>query len=221
MQLSKKLMLSLFVMLVFMFVYSPSFSKEENIVSEFVTLEESNTVALNSDVTPESINALIKEVETKSSQLKKNDNIYLVLNTRGGKLYDGFRFVEFSKKLPQKIKTVSIKAYSTGFHIAQNLDERLITPNGVMMTHRSSFEVKKLYWPIDDNSEYGKTIKFITLIDEISALRMGMEFKAYRKLIMKDYYFYNKEAVKQNAADKVVNIVCAKSILETRKCPTL
>lgn len=211
---------SLLLVLV-MFVSAFVFGKDviENKSPEVITLEEDNTIVLNEDVTEESIHELMLEITMKLDSLKKNPVVYLVLNTNGGEVRSGIKFISFLKSLKIEVKTISIKSVSMGFHIVQNLGERLITENGYMMSHQMWMRVPVVELPVMEHGRLGAELKQTKRMDEIASKRMKISYENYLNLIASTFNVYGKDAVKMNSADRVIRISCGKSYKNPLDCP--
>lgn len=209
--------------------FSYSQTKQKKIENELkpkvsvdvIKLEENDTVVFKGDVDTYSIDKLILEIEhkIKESQIELK-TINLVMNTNGGQVFQGKRFIEYSKKWPIQIRTITLLAESTGFHMVQGLGERLITKNGQLLAHQAIFFVRSFRVPIIEDSDLGKRIQGIKELDEQNAKRMNISYKEFVKRISgRDYILVGNQAVKANAADRVVEIECADSIINSGNCP--
>lgn len=184
---------------------------------EIITLTEENSVAFRGPVTGASVSEMQTKLFEKSQKARANDSIIMVMNSPGGEVINGIRFIDSVKPLPQKVKTLTIFAASMAFQMVQNFDERLVTPSGVLMSHRASggFEgefsgdgkgemITRLNW----------VLRIVKNLDIVAAARMSLSFKDYEELIRDEYWVTGQEAVDAKAADRVVLAKCDKTLLD-------
>lgn len=184
---------------------------------EILTLGSSNLVLLRGPVTDESGSKAQKKLLEISHSLSPEETIYLVLDTPGGSIPAGANLITTAQGLPQKVKTVTLFAASMGFQIAQALDERLVAPNGTLMSHRARFEgiggevgsegegqlVTRLRW----------SIRQLEVMDVHASERMGIDLPTYQTLIRPEYWVDGADAVRAHAADRVIRVSCSAELL--------
>jgi ATP-dependent Clp protease, protease subunit len=190
-------------------------AKNHKLSGSNLILSERNTLSFNQQVTDDSIAKLEMDLQTMSRSLPENDDIILVMYTPGGSVEAGLRLIDLLPAIPQRIKTLTIFSASMGFQIVQNADERLILPNGVLMSHRASGGVEGQF-----NGSLEKRLAYIgrmlARLDTQAADRMGMKLNSYRKLIADEYWATGEDAVSDKAADRVVYAVCDKTLEGTK-----
>jgi len=181
-------------------------------VRKIITLEASNTVVFRGPVTAESVGKAMAELKAISSKVSHKTPIYLVLDTPGGSVFDGLDFIDFTKALPQEVHTVTLFAASMGFQIAQNLNRRYITRNGILMSHRAS--LSGLTGQIDGEFEtrYRMIKRAVDYLDVRAASRMKLSVKTYKSMIYNEYWVRGFDAPRENAADQQIMLRCGKSL---------
>jgi ATP-dependent Clp protease protease subunit len=191
--------------------------KDSKSKQEVLILTAKNTVVLDDVVTYSSVAKVQVELAEMSEKLDEDETIYLVLNTPGGSVSAGMALIDSIKALPQKVKTLTIFAASMGFQIAQNLDERLITPSGVLMSHRA--RVSGMDGEV--GGELDVRLKAlhaqIRYLDQIAADRMSISLESYRSLIADEYWVNGFDSVAEKAADKMLLARCDKSLNGTKE----
>ncbi len=181
-----------------------------------LVLNESNTLALRGEVSVGSMNKLSVELLAMSMKLGPKDVIYLVLDTPGGDVIAGNRFLDLAEAIPQRIDTVTLDSASMGFHISQRLGQRLILPTGTMMSHRMRIQGLSGQVAEGELETRMKEIQALALrLDEIASERMGITVARYRELIKDEYYASGQKAVDEKAADAVVYATCDNSLSGT------
>jgi len=178
-------------------------------------LEKRNTLYLYEQITEDSMSKLIRQVKRMSDKLMPQEPIVLVLNTPGGDLEATLAFLKFAKSIPNKIITLSLKAASGGFLLAQGLDTRLITDRSIMWDHYGSVggvsgtpftSFEKNVANVRRN--FGDRAKIIMA-------RMKLSFKEYLDIMHDDLLLNGTEALVVRAADGVVDISCEEEMMDS------
>jgi ATP-dependent protease ClpP protease subunit len=104
-----------------------SFSRmSQTATDDSVVLTNTNHVLFSGPVSDNSVSKAQIELALLSSKLDEDDVIYLVIDSPGGSVPAGNRFVDFANSLPQKIKPICLFCASMGYHMFQSFDERLV-----------------------------------------------------------------------------------------------
>lgn len=189
---------------------------EASMVSpEVITLTKRNTLVFRGVVTSQSVAKMQIEAMQMSAKLYPSETIYLVLDTPGGSVSAGNEFIDFMKALPQKTKTITLFAASMGFHIAQNLDERLILPSSTMMSHRASMSGLEGELPGELLSRLSYTMRELNRMDEVVATRMKVPLAYYQNLIRDELWLKGSESLRMRVVDRVVLARCDSSFQGT------
>lgn len=189
--------------------YQPPLSQSKELKLDTVTLSQSNSVTLDQVFDDESVNKVMRDLQTLSDNNSKNADLYLVINSPGGSVEAGMKLIAFAKALPQKVKTLTIFAASMGFQTVQGLDERLITVGGTLMSHPASFGVQG-QTPYQVISRLNWILQMIEELDQHDADRMQITLQEYEDLVHDEYWVTDKKAVKDHAADRTVGVRCGK-----------
>lgn len=188
--------------------------KEKAATSETLTLSPENTVIFRYVFTKGTISQTVEKLLKLSSKMPDDSTIYLVLDTPGGSVDAGNQLIAAARALPQEVKTVTLFSASMGFITVQSLGERLITPNGVLMSHRARVGLRgQIYGEFESRFKFIK--EGITDIESRMAERLGLTAKAYRAKIFNEYWTEGSNAVAQKAADRTVSLACDKDSLGT------
>lgn len=185
---------------------------------DVLVLGSRNTLTLRGPIMDESISKLQMQLLDMSSKLSDSDTIYLVIDSPGGSITSGNRFIESAQALPQKVKTISLFSASMAFHTVQSLDERLIVPSGTLMSHQATLGGMDGEIGSDGKGQFVSRVNWILkdlqLMDLRAAKRMGMELAPYQQMIKPEYWVNGQDAVTQKAADRVVLARCGKDLLQ-------
>lgn len=182
---------------------------------DIITIDQSNSVTMDQVFDDESVNKVMRELQTLSDKNSPKSPLYLVINSPGGSVDAGMKLIAFARALPQKVKTITIFAASMGFQTVQGLDERLITVGGTLMSHPASFGVQGST-PYQVVSRLKWILQMIEALDQHDADRMQITLQEYEDLVHDEYWVTDKKAVKDHAADRSVGIRCGKYASPTK-----
>lgn len=190
-----------------------------------VTLAADNVVVLNDEVNGESVAKVVEAARKLDDKLSLKDRltggnkkpIYLFLNTPGGSIQDGLLLIEQLQSLKRPVHTVTLFAASMGFQIAQNLGERYIIKNGVLMSHRAYGGFEGSFGgqsPSPIEGIYGLWMSRLNEMDQqtVDRTKGKQTLESYQKQYAPDMWRTGSEAVKEGYADKVVKVSCDDSL---------
>lgn len=177
-----------------------------------VILTEFNTVLLRGAVRGTSVSKAQSELAAVSKRLRKEEPVYLFLDTPGGSIMAGVKLIDFARSLPNKVITITGRAASMGFVIAQFLDDRYILPFGELMMHRAKIGIfgQINNGEFDTRSAHIKRV--VTKLEKKMAQRIGMSLKKYREMVKDEVYADGEQALWRNFADEIVFVRCDDSL---------
>ena len=183
-------------------------------------LTKDNTAILSGVVDSQSVSDVMQQIQKLDSSLKSGYPINLVLYTPGGSIQDGLELIEYLKSVNRPINTVTIFAASMGFQIAQNLKNRYILENGVLMSHKAKggFEGEFGDGSSQVDSRYGLWMSRILELDQqtVAKTKGKQTLKSYRMAYQNELWLTGNQAVMGGYADVVVSATCDKTLSGTR-----
>jgi len=184
-----------------------------------IVLGKKNTLSFREVVTSKSVSKLQRKLLNMSYRLPRNATIYLVLDSPGGSIDAGNVFIDTAKAIPQKVKTITLFSASMAYHMVQNLDERIITPSGTLMSHRARLGGMGGEIGSDGKGEYltrtNWILRQLKIMDSKVAKRLKMPLKKYQDLIRDEYWVDGSDAVVEKSADRVALVRCGKDLKGT------
>lgn len=183
-------------------------------------LTKDNMAVLFGAVDGASVSDLMQQIQKLDSSLKSGYPINLVLYTPGGSIQDGLELIESLKSINRPINTVVIFAASMGFQIVQNLGNRYILANGVLMSHKAFGGFSGEFG--DGNSQIDSRYKLwmsrMLEMDQQTVKRTKgkQTLKSYRNAYQNELWLTGKQAVNDGYADRVITASCDKTLSGTR-----
>ena len=170
-----------------------------------IVLTEKTTVALNGEVSAESMALASQELMDKCTAEKPD--LFLILNSPGGDVVAGNSFISFVKGLDCKVHTVTMFAASMAYIIAERLDNRYALESSIYMSHRMKMGMAGQV-PGEFVTRY---LFYKSIGDEINkkiADRVGISVDEYVKQTYDELWLTGQQAVDKNHADKLVTVSC-------------
>lgn len=182
-----------------------------------IVLTDANSVSFNEAVTEGYVSQKILEVISKAS---KTDRLFLVLNTPGGSVSSGLKFVDVIKGLDVKVDTITIFAASMGYQFVQELGRRYILKSGILMSHRGSVSGIGGQLPGELNSRINLITQLLNRMSEVASKRVGLSKERYEESITHELWLTGNNAVKERHADEVVNVTCDQTLASKTQTKT-
>jgi ATP-dependent Clp protease protease subunit len=183
-----------------------------NIGAKTITLTSQNTMSLSGPVDGQSMTGLMTKLQ-ELNKIETTEPIYLVINSPGGSIYDGFDFIRFAQTSKRKINTVTVFAASMAFQIVESLGDRYVTSYSSLMSHKAKggFDGE---FPGQVDSRYAHILSHIIEQDtEVIKRTNGKQtLESYAKLIQNEYWANANKAIKDGFADEQVAVSCDKSL---------
>lgn len=173
---------------------------------EIKQLKTNNLISLKGIIDETTVNKFLIEFILH----KNKENLYIYIDSTGGTVEDGYKIVtEFQK---YNVSCIAEKAYSMAFVIFQTCHNRFLVPHGKLMQHQISFSIT------NDFERVKNYIEFINQIEKdllnIQSSRIGMSSKKLKNKINNEWWMFGKNAIKQNCADKIINVECNEELID-------
>lgn len=196
-------------------ISSPSSPSVEKQVRQ-LSLSSMNTVYFGSHFSFDSVAKLQSEIIAKSAKLRKDEAIYIVMDSGGGSIAAGLEAIDNLASLNRPVHTITMFGASMAFQTAQGLGDRLVTPSGVLMSHNGWGGFFGEFG--NKNSQLGNRYNFwtkrIERLDRNTASRTNGKytFDSYRELYENEYWCEGVDCVEDGFADEVVAPMCDASL---------
>lgn len=181
--------------------------------TKVITLTSDNTLVLRQAFSSASITELISKTRELDSKLQSDYPIYLVLYTPGGSVQAGLEYYDFVKTLNRPIHTVTMFAASMGFQTVQQLGNRYILQNGVLMAHQAATgglggEFSRI------QSRFDIWVRRVEEMDRHTATRTKGKYtyEQFTYAYQNELWLTGTEAVREGFADEVVVAKCDNSL---------
>jgi ATP-dependent protease ClpP protease subunit len=206
-----------YLIVVFSLVYGLQTANAEEVV-----LTKNNHCSLEGSVNKESVQkAQFCLADQVIKRAGRNYPLYLVINSPGGSIYAGLRFIDFAKTI-KNLQTVTIFGASMASAIAEALPgKRHVTESGVMMFHRASGTFKGQFEDGELESRLRLWKKIVRKMEETNAKRIGITLAEYKVKRKDEWWLYGEENVNENTADVVSVVKCSTALLKDRKKETI
>lgn len=183
-----------------------------SVFGKTITLTDQNTLALNGQVDGNSMQGLMSGLQ-ELNKIQTDEPIYLVINSPGGSVYDGFDFIRFAETSKRPIHTVTIFAASMAFQIVEALGNRYVTSYSTLMSHKASGGFKGEF-PGQLDSRYAHVLSHIIEQDKhvIKRTNGKQTLESYAQLIQNEYWANSSKAINDGFADEQVSVECSESL---------
>ena len=218
MKLNKLAVFFLVLVGILLFPLSSSISGSSSNAKDVVVLSKDNTAVLSGEVNGDSVGAVMLKVkELNRVHSFSSKPIYLFLNTPGGEIQAGLEMLESLRGSSRQVNTITLFSASMGFQIVQNLGDRLIVKNGIMMSHRAAGEISGYFGgqaPSQMDSRYALWLSRIKEMDQqtVSRTKGKQTLESYQKAYADELWLTGNQSVEQGYSDRVVVVRCDSSL---------
>lgn len=177
-----------------------------------------NTCALEGQVDSDSMYNLKKCIDNHvKTRAKKNYPLYIYVNSGGGSIHAGLRFISYAKTV-KNLHTITEYAASMAAAIVQGIPgKRYMVEHGVMMFHRARGGFEGQFGTGELESRLKLWQSIVESMERMQAKRIGISLKDYQQRRMNEWWLYSFMAVDANTVDRIVSPVCSVQLSAKRK----
>ncbi len=179
--------------------------------SDIITLSNDNHMVIRGPISEESVNSNLYDLYKLNT-----DPIYIYIVSNGGSVNDGnkiIRAIDTLQKMNKTISCIADEAYSMAFTIFQSCTDRFIMLHSIMMQHQISLAVNGNIDEIERDLRHMKILDEYIINQELK--RIKMDKNTYLEKLKNDWWVYDEDIIKYGLADKMVNVICDRELLET------
>ncbi len=183
-----------------------------------ITLTSRNHCSLEDSVDSKSMQKLKFCLADKVALRRaRNYPIYLVINSPGGSIYAGLRFISFAKGI-KNLDTITIFAASMGSAIVEALPgKRYGTEHAVTMFHRAKGSFRGQFEDGEVESKLKLWKRIVRGMETVSSKRIGITLKEYKKRVKDEWWVYGSDNVVRNTLDKIVQVKCSNKLISSKR----
>lgn len=177
-------------------------NKEKKV--KYYTLEVNNdrTVVLRGVVRTGNTSKIIRQIKDFNI-LDSEAPIYLIINSPGGYIADGFELVNTIKSIKAPVYcAIETEAYSMAAIISQYCYKTFIHKYGSIMFHEASYAVSGSQSQIKSIVNF--TNEYLDVLHADLAKQMGMTVKEYNFMIRNEWWLTAEEAAKYGLVDGIL-----------------
>lgn len=137
-----------------------------------------------------------------------NENVYLIIDTPGGSVVDGLKFINIMKAAKKKfgIKTICIienQAYSMGALIMSYCHETYMLKYASLMFHEAAYGLRGMRYHIKKRVDF--TEEYLDLVNRDVAKQLNMSFDEYIKFQELESWWTSESAAKHGLINGVLD----------------
>ena len=186
--------------------------------SKHYLLTEENTVTFRGPVYSGSVTDFGERLLNLSYSLREGDTINIVLDSPGGSIYAGLNLISLIESVPQKVNCIAIFAASMAHSILQACPGKryIASNNGVVMIHRARGMFSGQFNDGEVESQLKTWKQIVMTMEKNNAARMCYSYDDYKARAKDEWWCSAKQCIRENFADKIVNLKCSKELFRKR-----
>lgn len=176
--------------------------------NDYIKLNTTNVLSLKGVINDKTVNKFLYDFHLKQNK----NNLYVFIDSVGGSVEDGYKIITEFKKY--NVSCIVDKAYSMAFAILQTCDKRYLLPHGKIMQHQISLGI------MNELAKIENYLKFISQIEsellKIQSEKIGISGEELKNRSTNEWWLFGNNAIKENCADKIVNIECTNQLVKEK-----
>ena len=180
--------------------------------NKIITLKNDNLVSIRGPIVEKSIDMFVN----KLLKIPTND-VFIYLNSPGGIVTEGMRFIQVMKSLEQSGKTINCivdKGASMAFVIFQNCQNRYIIDGSFLMQHQIKGGIQGEIENVKSRMKLFENIYMV--MNKQQSERLKLSLKDFLQKVISDWWLYDDEILEEKAADEKVKILCHQDLLKKK-----
>lgn len=171
-------------------------------IYDHLNIDESRMLVLKGEVGEETTTPLIKKITELDEE--NNKPIYLIINSPGGSVVDGFALANAMDSAKSSIIcAVDTEAYSMAAILVTFCDQAYIHRFATMMFHEASFGIRGSESTVSTRIEF--ILNYLNELHVHVAKNLGITTKDYRAKIKKEWWMTATQAAKQGLVTGIIN----------------
>ena len=186
--------------------------------SKYYLLTPENTVTYRGTVYSRAVTNFGERLLGLSMRLRDTDTINIVLDSPGGSIYAGLNLISLMESIPQKINCIAMFAASMAHSILQACPgKRYLASNvGIVMIHRARGMFAGQFNDGEVESQLKTWKQIVMTMEKNNAARMSYSYDDYKARAKDEWWCAAKQCIRENFADKLVNLRCSKELFNKR-----
>lgn len=167
-----------------------------------LVIDNDRAVVLRGVVRTDNISKIIRTI--KDYDMESSEPIFLIINSPGGYIADGFELINTIKSIESRVYCViETEAYSMAAILSQYCHKTYIHKYGSMMFHEAGYSVRGSQSKITSIVDF--TNRYLDKLHEDLTKQMGITLDEYALMIQNDWWITAEEAAKYGLVDGILN----------------
>ena len=162
--------------------------------SNTIVLSQGNFTTLVGEVSAESVDEIIKDIQKADS----SKPFYLYINSPGGEVVAGNRLVEYLKISPN-VEVIIQVAASMAAVLTESVQKRHMTQTGFLMFHHIQLAVQGDIDQVESRTAFARELQ--EMLEIVVSERLGIDVEKWRDLVGFELFLNFWSAKKLNAID--------------------
>lgn len=190
--------------------------------SKNITLKTYNHCTLDTSVSAGSMARLKSCLGEKDAKRgNKNYPLYIYLNSPGGSVVAGLRFIDYAKHI-KNLHTITSFSASMAAAIVQQLPgKRYVMDSGIFMFHRAKGRVSGQFGEGELEARLRLWKYIVAESEKKQAKRIGISHKEYKKRVKDEWWQYASESIRSNVADEIAQVKCSRELSKRKTTTTV